>query len=190
MNFKAVLALPKTACSAQTHKSISFIWIVWSTLYVLCISLVGSQKFVKRLSIALIGLLKNQLFPCPRVWELFISVQMKNSNWWGSVVLVFCLKKCSDLLIKKCSKAVTNYHVRNGRAQKSLLFPCQCRKISLNHWSMVWSGLLPRIFSYYQLLLFYVAPLINDSNCFYGIGRVNVMNSAHGRYRRDSLSVL
>ena len=34
MNFKAVLALPKTAHSAQTHKSISFIWIVWSTLYV------------------------------------------------------------------------------------------------------------------------------------------------------------
>ena len=26
--------LPKTAGSAQTHKSISFIWIVWSTLYV------------------------------------------------------------------------------------------------------------------------------------------------------------
>ena len=38
MNFKAVLALPKTARSAQTHKSISFIWIVWSTLYVyLCL---------------------------------------------------------------------------------------------------------------------------------------------------------
>ena len=34
MNFKAVLALPKMARSAQTHKSISFIWIVWSTLYV------------------------------------------------------------------------------------------------------------------------------------------------------------
>ena len=34
LNFKVVLALPKTACSAQTHKSISFIWIVWSTLYV------------------------------------------------------------------------------------------------------------------------------------------------------------
>ena len=34
MYFKAVLALPKTARSAQTHKSISFIWIVWSTLYV------------------------------------------------------------------------------------------------------------------------------------------------------------
>ena len=38
LDFKAVLALPKTACSAQTHKSISFIRIVWSTLYVyLCL---------------------------------------------------------------------------------------------------------------------------------------------------------
>ena len=34
LNFKAVLALPKTAHSAQTHKSVRFIWIVWSTLYV------------------------------------------------------------------------------------------------------------------------------------------------------------
>ena len=34
MNFKAVLALPKTTPSAQTYKSITFIWIVWSTLYV------------------------------------------------------------------------------------------------------------------------------------------------------------
>ena len=32
LNFIAVLALPKTARSAQTHKSISFIGIVWSTL--------------------------------------------------------------------------------------------------------------------------------------------------------------
>ena len=34
LNFKAVLALPKTAHSAQTHKSITFIWIFWGTLYV------------------------------------------------------------------------------------------------------------------------------------------------------------
>ena len=34
MNFRAVLVLPKTAGSAQTHKSMSCIWIVWSTLYV------------------------------------------------------------------------------------------------------------------------------------------------------------
>ena len=34
LNFKAGLALPKMARSAQTDKSISFIWIVWSTLYV------------------------------------------------------------------------------------------------------------------------------------------------------------
>ena len=43
LNFRAVLVLPKTAGSAQTHKSMSFIWIVWSTLYVyLCLE---SQKF-------------------------------------------------------------------------------------------------------------------------------------------------
>ena len=40
MNFKAVFPLPKTARSAQTHKSISFIWIVWSTL-----RLVSSMPF-------------------------------------------------------------------------------------------------------------------------------------------------
>ena len=34
LNLKADLALPKTASSAQTHKSISFIWIILSTLYV------------------------------------------------------------------------------------------------------------------------------------------------------------
>ena len=34
MNFRAVLVLPEMAGSAQTHKSMSFIWIVWSTLYV------------------------------------------------------------------------------------------------------------------------------------------------------------
>ena len=32
--FRAVLVLPKTAGSAQTCRSMSFIWIVWSTLYV------------------------------------------------------------------------------------------------------------------------------------------------------------
>ena len=34
LNFRPVLVLPKTAGSAQTHKSMSFILIVWSTLYV------------------------------------------------------------------------------------------------------------------------------------------------------------
>ena len=34
VNFRAVLVLPKTAGSAQTHKSMIFLWIVWSTLYV------------------------------------------------------------------------------------------------------------------------------------------------------------
>ena len=34
LNFKAVLALPKTTGSAQRNKSLSLIWIVWSTLFV------------------------------------------------------------------------------------------------------------------------------------------------------------
>ena len=34
LNFRAVLVLPKTVGSAQTHKSMSFIWTLWSTLYV------------------------------------------------------------------------------------------------------------------------------------------------------------
>ena len=43
-NFKAVLVLPKTACSAQTHKSISFTWIVRSTLYVYLFEILRCQK--------------------------------------------------------------------------------------------------------------------------------------------------
>ena len=34
LNFKVVLSLPTMGLSAQTHKSISFIRFVWSTLYV------------------------------------------------------------------------------------------------------------------------------------------------------------
>ena len=46
MNFKAVLALSKTARSAQTHKSISFIRIVWSTLYVYLWSVYALLKVI------------------------------------------------------------------------------------------------------------------------------------------------
>ena len=34
LNLSAVLVLPKPAGSAQTHKIMSFIWNIWSTLYV------------------------------------------------------------------------------------------------------------------------------------------------------------
>ena len=43
-NFRAVLVLLKTAGSVQTHKSMSFIWIVWSTLYVQYISDQSSSR--------------------------------------------------------------------------------------------------------------------------------------------------
>ena len=47
LNFKAVLALPKTARSAQTNKSIGFIWIVLSTL---CIYLDLKLKLSKNIN--------------------------------------------------------------------------------------------------------------------------------------------
>ena len=44
LNFIAVLVLPKTAGSAQTHNCISFIWIIWSTLYVYLCSRIKKQE--------------------------------------------------------------------------------------------------------------------------------------------------
>ena len=45
LNFRAALMQPKTAASAQTLKSMSFIWTVWSTLYVyLCLPHLLIQK--------------------------------------------------------------------------------------------------------------------------------------------------
>ena len=46
MNFRAVLVLPKTAGSAQTHKSISFILIVWSTPSLVLNEFVGTKRLV------------------------------------------------------------------------------------------------------------------------------------------------
>jgi hypothetical protein len=89
------------------------------------------------------------------------------------------------------TKALANYHVRNGRAQNSLLFPCQCHKSSLNHWSMALHIKREEVDNKKKSLVsIHSKPLINDSNYFYGIGKGKVMNSAHGRYKRDSLSLL
>ena len=52
LNFRAVLALPKSARSAQTHKNISFFWIVWSTLYVyLCQWPKTVEKYTQKLTL-------------------------------------------------------------------------------------------------------------------------------------------
>jgi hypothetical protein len=40
------------------------------------------------------------------------------------------------------------------------------------------------------LVAIYSKPLINDSKYFYGIGKGRVMNSTHGHYGHDSLSLL
>ena len=86
MNFKAVLALPKKAGSAQTYKSISFIWIVWSTLYVyLWITPKSEPKYVyfhQKLSIKLIldiSNVRNQIFFSNVLWLHFC--------YWTSILL-------------------------------------------------------------------------------------------------------
>ena len=48
LNFKAVLELPKMARTDQTNKSISFIWIVWSTLF-MYISTFSNPHLKKRI---------------------------------------------------------------------------------------------------------------------------------------------
>jgi hypothetical protein len=55
---------------------------------------------------------------------------------------IFLPKMFRPSLKNNCSKALTNYHVRNSRAQNSLLFPCQCHKSRLNHWSRIFFLLL------------------------------------------------
>ena len=101
LNFKAVLALPKTARSAQTHKSISFIWIVWSTLYVylwLGIASVHMCSFLETLAIDsfkqririvnLVGCIhQNYIFLAITVWKLlkwsnFYSAAPSSSQHW------------------------------------------------------------------------------------------------------------
>ena len=80
-DFKAVLELPKTVGSAQTHKSISFIWIVWSTLYVyLC----QNHKFSN----------KNNYFPewRPTSKEFFLdgfSLSFLGRKWYFWVQIPF-----------------------------------------------------------------------------------------------------
>jgi hypothetical protein len=41
-----------------------------------------------------------------------------------------------------------------------------------------------------SLVTIHSKPLINDSNYFFGIGKGKVMNSAHGHYGHDILSLL
>ena len=93
MNFKAVVALPKTACSAQAHTSISFIWIVWSTL---CVSNV--YIFVARLKFLLI-----------LRYEVVVLSQNKHPKWhetkyccefqrWRCVVEFLLGEKLNSLL--------------------------------------------------------------------------------------------
>ena len=86
LNFRAVLVLPETASSAKTHKSMSFIWIVWSTLYV-------------------------YLWASPEKklwWKKEISTGKRRSNMLCSGD--FCLKNFGCSLVQKFNLSLLSYY--------------------------------------------------------------------------------
>ena len=94
MNFKAVLTLPKTARSAQTHKSISFIWIVWSTLYVY---LWLQPVFIESMMHAIYHPICKRLIFCvkKRVWMYWMQNYFQKlffCTFWGFFWCLFVSK--------------------------------------------------------------------------------------------------
>ena len=84
------------ARSAQTHKSISFIWILWSTLYVY-LWLEPTKKF---------GILKRDPF---RTFTKFSNplTTLPPSQWF-----VLHLRMCLQILIKKPAKICIISHLK------------------------------------------------------------------------------
>ena len=126
MNFKAVFALPKTARSAKTHKSISFVWIVWSTLYVyLCTTgsctkgqliskgfFFNSQKNTKNLSfqVPCLGVLETQKRHFKINWPLPITgpVNFTETNWADPTRLK-SLSDCAYMTSLESSRNLKTY---------------------------------------------------------------------------------
>ena len=135
--------LPKTAGSAQTHKSISFIWIVWSTLYVyLCVEYANCCKYMpacKTKGIKICTLSMAKLFlPCRKVYaKISILCLLKNPYSLFFMLLEKCLlsifevsKNTMAILEAVCSlqylfyttlAAVSKIGKKNARAWMSAL---------------------------------------------------------------------
>ena len=86
MNFRAVLVLPKTAGSAQTHKSMSFIWIVWSTLYVYLWSIAKSYL-----------VLSSRVWNWIQVWIILVKWIFWNGKLSNSQITRFWISMLSNL---------------------------------------------------------------------------------------------
>ena len=77
LNFQDVLTLPKTARSAQTHKSMSFIWIFWSTLYVyVCPK--GKKLGTKSVFYVVVVIWTTSIYHFLKLEEIVISRLQKN----------------------------------------------------------------------------------------------------------------
>ena len=79
------------------------------------------------------------------------------------------VKECQHQLIVSIlsTKALTNYHVRNSGANYSLLSPANAIKAVC-----IFDQWFGKLIKKPSLVTIHSKPLINDSNCFYGIGTI------------------
>ena len=112
LNFRAVLVLPKRAGSAKTHKSISFIWIVWSTLhtymYISALLINNSVVFCGR-----------KLIPFSQ-WSIVVPLSLRKQlpHWIRNVPTEYQISWESQYSF---SVSIYYPHVRNSMGCK-----CQC----------------------------------------------------------------
>ena len=110
MNFRAVLVLPKTVGSAKTHKSMSFIWIVWSTLYVY-LWLRVHHTSLSCFCFSLLTLLLTIYWPPspspPRSWRLFSSIPFPK-------LLLYSFDMCK-LSVQNGGKKKNHYYYKQQR---------------------------------------------------------------------------
>ena len=134
MNFKAVLAMPKTARSAQTHKSISFIWIVWSTLYVyLCMNFQ---------SLAILGthclyLVLNSQETSHLYGQSWFQISKNNQNYNISLWYLLCGSYIIILIVFSFfASALWRKHVRWGYLRTILCWRLEIKVQIIWHWRL------------------------------------------------------
>ena len=135
MNFKAVLTLPKTARSAQTHKSKSFIWIVWSTLYVFVYLCTGCNH--NHNSIVLGKVLWTKItFKLAQKWKYFKILYVKKCEKQESKTTYNGFKFILKLQCNTESQADKISSQLFKIAQENFFLSCQVRTFRETH--IIW----------------------------------------------------